>query len=219
MEKGEIYDKLDICNKNGKVYLIKKENAKLILSKTKLIYKTNVLSSEDYQRNRNTGKYNHFGKLDYFYDCSIGGILMNDIKTDTNLEMRTRVDTDNFLESYFTYEQYKQIKFVFDKNQFKILEDMKKKKNPVPVPEKLYINLLINNGLHIELKDFYNHNWNTQLEKFLFSCERIWDNHVNSSQILPLALARAAVLNALKSFLRFIYSGRVKPKLFNRLKM
>ncbi|MDE7416913.1 MAG: AAA family ATPase, partial [Lachnospiraceae bacterium] len=42
---------------------------------------------------------------------------------------------------------YKQIKFVFDKQQYQILKDMKKNHYPVPLPEKLYIELLTESQL------------------------------------------------------------------------
>lgn len=218
MEKKRIPEDISIYSNKGVIYQLDKYDARKIFSKTKLIYKTNVLSFEDYQRNKNASKYKQYGKLNYIYDCSVGGILMQDISIDTNLETRKKINTNQLLDSYFTYEQYKQIKFVFDKKQFQILKVMRDKKFPVPVPEKLYVDLLIFNGLNEEWNELYSYNWNSQLGKFIFSYERFWSDSVNTSHILPLALARATVLNAFKSFFRFLYSERLKEKLINRLK-
>lgn len=57
------------------------------------------------------------------------------------------------VESYLLYEQYKQIKFVFDKHQHRICVDLKKKGYPVPVPEKLYIDLMLEHHMSFVLDD------------------------------------------------------------------
>ena len=45
------------------------------------------------------------------------------------------------IETYFAYEQYKQIKYVFDRNQFGIIRKMRQEGYPVPVPDVLHIEL------------------------------------------------------------------------------
>ncbi len=119
------------------------EELKEIVRTVKMIYLTNALAVADYQRNQK----NPCERSNFLYDCSIGGLMYLDATFDVNREMRQFYNGTSDLEIYSIYEKYKQIKFVFDKNQFRILEELKKEGYSVPVPRKLYINLLLDNQL------------------------------------------------------------------------
>lgn len=56
-----------------------------------------------------------------------------------------------YTEAYFFYEQYKQIKFVFDKRQHHICNELEKAGFPIPVPKVLYVDLLLTNQLNTVL--------------------------------------------------------------------
>lgn len=120
------------------------------MGRTKFIYMTGSLSRDDYQR----GLEGSRGRYHYLYDCSTGNLLCQDTWMDVNREARVRkpnyqypANKTRFSEvgTYFTYEQYKQIKYVFDRNQLEIIEKMRAEGYPVPVPDVLHIELDMNN--------------------------------------------------------------------------
>jgi hypothetical protein len=113
-------------------------------SKFKVMFLTNALTYADYQRGL---KHHSGGKNDFLYDCSVGNLITADIKQDQNIKARGQQVSDD-LQAYFYYEKYKQVKFVYDRNQYAILEKMRKMGYPVPTPERLYINLLLENRVH-----------------------------------------------------------------------
>lgn len=215
----------------GKLYRIDKKNAEAIFSQTKLIFKTGILTYEDCQRNVNRT----YRKNDFFYDCSVGGLFQEDAKNDVNADMRELRNLEAnspYFESYFTYEQYKQVKFVFDKNQYNILQVMKDEGFPVPVPERLYMGLLFDDSISDELQfdelpiddilfDYEEDSicWQSRTGKFLFTNEKIWDDNKEISEILPLVLAKGAVQNALKSFFHLLRFKTKKITLFEKLKI
>ncbi|OUN34113.1 ATP-binding protein [Lachnoclostridium sp. An76] len=117
-----------------------------IMGKAKFIYLTGSLSREDYQR----GMLNGSGRYDHLYDASLGNLISQDMGMDVNRALRLRPlrypqgkGTAYFseIETYFAYEQYKQIKYVFDRNQFNIIRKMRQEGYPVPVPDVLHIEL------------------------------------------------------------------------------
>ena len=120
-----------------------------MLRATKLIYLTNTISFADYQRGSETGG-NRFSPL---YDCSIGGLMYYDSVGDVNRKLRKKQGNISEFETYYTYEKYKQVKFVFDKRQHKILEELKRMEYSLPVPEKLYIKFYLSNQLELVLKN------------------------------------------------------------------
>lgn len=111
--------------------------AENVPSRTKLIYLTNVLNMRDSRRNQ----WYKSNRTTPLYDCSVGSVLVSDIKTDANRIYQEGFAKSIELDTYFLYEQYKQIKFVFDKHQHKICEDLKSLGYPVPIPERLYIDM------------------------------------------------------------------------------
>lgn len=119
------------------------------LSKTKLIYLTNALNRRDSTRSQ----WYKSGRMTPFYDCSAGSLFVSDSENDVNQVSRSvSVDSPD-LETYFLYEQYKQIKFVFDRRQHQICASLKDHGYPMPVPEKLHIELVLDHRLSSALED------------------------------------------------------------------
>ena len=120
---------------------LERSDVERILGRTKLIYLTNALARRDCQR----GQWYKSHRNATLYDCSMGNVFLSNIEKDVNQIFRQ--DDSVSLESYLLYEQYKQIKFVFDKRQHQICTELNHNGYPVPVPEKLYINSVSNTHL------------------------------------------------------------------------
>lgn len=116
-----------------------------LCQRLKIIYLTNALSQVDYKRNYEM----HGSRFDVLYDCSLGGLICEDARKDVNHELHRDIMEATELQTYFFYEQYKQVKFVFDKKQYEILQKLKREGYPVPLPQRLYINLLLDIKLHL----------------------------------------------------------------------
>lgn len=131
-EMQSVYGIPEIISRNGKLKIayISRENNALIMGKTKFIYMTGALSRSDYERE----KENYHNRYNILYDCSVGNLIYQDTKLDVN-------KTESEIENYFVYEQYKQIKYVFDKRQQEIIRQMTKEGFRVPVPTVLHIQM------------------------------------------------------------------------------
>lgn len=136
----------------------------------KIVYLTNALSQEDYKRNTQM----RCDRLGLIYDCSLGGLIYENSRKDANQELHRDMVEISEMQPYFLYEQYKQVKFIFDKNQYQILQNLKEKGYPVPLPQRLYINLLL--GIQLSFL-VHNPNYDTDVlhrfDKNLFPCEWI----------------------------------------------
>ena len=125
---------------------------KCLLERTdsaKLIYITNTLSEIDDNRYHSTHKQPHV-RANYIYDCSLSSAIRYDSRddwyNDTDKELIDKNSSANTqqdqMRSFFINEYYKQVKFVFDKTQRKLLYHLKEEKNlSVPIPEKLSITI------------------------------------------------------------------------------
>lgn len=91
------------------------------IDRTKLIYLTNTLSEADDQRVREYDFHDHI-RYHFIYDCSTSGLIRYDEIDDCYSK-----DRKNVLLTYFTYEFYKQVRFVCDKEQYNHLLDLEKK--------------------------------------------------------------------------------------------
>ena len=122
----------EIVSKSGKLKTVRisRENIVQVMGKTKFIYMTGALSRNDYERE----KENYHNRYNILYDCSVGNLIYQDTKLDVN-------KTESEIENYFVYEQYKQIKYVFDKRQQEIIRQMAKEGFRVPVPTVLHIQM------------------------------------------------------------------------------
>lgn len=121
-----------------------------ILLSLKPIYVSNTLSYSDYEMT-NRIRRDDYGVLysgrkrslrnDYIYNCSAVSWLK--FYKETTNEQR---------DNYFEYESYKQIKYVFDRKQQKILGELKKEGYNVPYPKHLKICFI--NGALDGLRNF-----------------------------------------------------------------
>ena len=144
-ENVQIRSELD-TDRAGSMIELTEDSVYDIMGRTKFIYLTGSLSWTDYQRGMN----NKFGRYNYLYDASLGSMISQDARMDVNRALRQRtprypqgngIDRFSEVETYFAYEQYKQIKYVFDRNQFSMIRKMRQEGYPVPVPDVLHIEL------------------------------------------------------------------------------
>lgn len=115
-----------------------------IINRTKLIYISNVLSQSDYGQTRNVNlnvdaASDRHIREKFIYNASVCGRMLSNYTNDCYAG--NRASMEECLNIFFTYEKYKQIKYVFDKKQFEILKELRQKDVMVPVPEKLYITI------------------------------------------------------------------------------
>lgn len=116
--------------------------------RTKMIYLTNTLNEEDYRRGRlgygeshwNLKRYTHV-RNQFLYDCSTCGLMLSDYRNEVDRHRYQGIDEENWLSVFFAYEQYKQVKYVFDKRQYAILKRLKDQGYQVPVPNQLSVNM------------------------------------------------------------------------------
>lgn len=119
------------------------------IMRTKIIYLTNTLNEEDYWRAKigygeshwKLKRYTHV-RNQFLYDCSICGLMLSDYRNDIDRKRYQRGNEENWLNIFFTYEKYKQVKYVFDKKQYSILKKLKDQGYPVPVPKQLRVSML-----------------------------------------------------------------------------
>lgn len=130
-------------NRIRPVKWLEQVNAESELGKTKIIYLTNALSVRDTRR----ALWYNGDRFAPLYDCSMGNLVVSNIERDMNKNLRKGPMGDSETEAYFLYEQYKQIKFVFDRRQNQLCNELKEKKLPVPVPKVLYVDLLMGDRL------------------------------------------------------------------------
>ncbi len=145
-ENVQIRSEFDTDIAGGSMIELTEDSVYDFMGRTKFIYLTGSLSWTDYQRGMN----NKFGRYNYLYDASLGSMISQDARMDVNRALRQRTPRytqgngiDRFSEvgTYFAYEQYKQIKYVFDRNQFSMIRKMRQEGYPVPVPDVLHIEL------------------------------------------------------------------------------
>lgn len=141
--KGEVPGISAKANIIGCVRWLGQEDVESILGRTKLIYLTNVLSVRDTRRSL----WFEGNRYAPFYDCSMGHLITSSIERDVNRNLRKSPAGDSETETYFFYEQYKQIKFVFDKWQHQLYSELEEEGFPVPVPRILYVDLIMENQL------------------------------------------------------------------------
>lgn len=117
------------------------------IDRTKLIYLTNTLSEADDQRVREYDYHDHI-RYHFIYDCSTSGVMRFNEKDDCYANQ-----TGDLLLLYFTNEQYKQVKFVCDREQYGHLRELQKSGKPVPVPDTLYLTIRESSSYASEFAD------------------------------------------------------------------
>lgn len=150
---GKESDQLEITERNMELYTIlpygefPRSRVSEAILKTKLIYLTNTINEEDFRRaqseetreNQPSGNRSVHVRNRFLYDCSTCGLMVSDYRNDVNWKRYQDGYGDKWLEIFFAYEKYKQVKYVFDKKQYAILERLRKQGYHVPVPKKLTI--------------------------------------------------------------------------------
>lgn len=116
-----------------------------LLSTTKLIYLSNTMTNSDLelvqkQSMEMKNQYvNHFHfRYEFLYNCSTASLMIENCQNDIGKSVESAAE---YLNCFFLYEQYKQVKYVFDQRQYGILKKLRRKGHPVPVPQKLVIEL------------------------------------------------------------------------------
>ena len=104
------------------------------IDNAKLIYISNTFSKEDFDRNNNDDTKDHV-RYRFLYDCSLGGIIQNEVGTQMYRDI---------VSSFFCNEYYKQVKFVYDRKQRKILSSIRNKGLSAPIPKQLSITIRSN---------------------------------------------------------------------------
>lgn len=103
------------------------------LRHAKIVYITNSFSQNDDIRARNADYSSHVRRR-LLFDCSPCSSMRNDEFNDCHSKR-----TNDFLRTYFTYEVYKQVKFVCSK--YALLKGLKAKGLPAPLPKTLNITI------------------------------------------------------------------------------
>ena len=91
-----------------------------LLKKTKIVYMTNTLTKRDYNFRIDSSPDGR--RSDFFvYNCSLGAKISSNVS------------------SFFAYEIYRQVQYVFDENQKNIRERLKEEIPEIPCPHELHI--------------------------------------------------------------------------------
>ena len=101
-------------------YSYAKDRIIRLLKRTKIVYMTNTLTKRDYLLNLDSKSYDR-RRDKFIYDCSLGAKIGSNIS------------------SFFAYEIYRQVKYVFDRKQRMIRERLKKEIPEIPCPHALRI--------------------------------------------------------------------------------
>lgn len=67
--------------------------------------------------------------------------MLSDYRNDVERTHLKGSEGENWLGIFFAYEQYKQVKYVFDKKQYAILRRLKERGYHVPVPRKVTVTM------------------------------------------------------------------------------
>lgn len=152
---GQGSNQLEVIGKKMELYMIplygRFPNGWMLeaISKTKLIYLTNTVNEGDFKRAQSEDTRNNRSSRDrsvhvrnrFLYDCSTCGMMVSDYRNDVDWKRYQDGYGDKWLEVFFSYEKYKQVKYVFDKKQYAILKRLRDQGYHVPVPEKLTITM------------------------------------------------------------------------------
>lgn len=143
--RGRSQQNLKKIPEGFKYMTINDSGIKKLLSTTKLIYLSNTLTNSDLELVRsqpikeNNLYVNHLHfRYDFLYNCSTASLMVENCQNDSSGQFRS---PSEYIKCFFLYEQYKQVKYVFDKRQYDILKDLREKGYPVPVPNRLMIEL------------------------------------------------------------------------------
>lgn len=143
------HGKYELCLKDfpDRFEIIPLHKAHALLLATKLIYLANTLTYSDLalvrqQPVKADDQYVnlfHF-RQEFLYNCSTASLMVENCQNDSGRPIHSAAE---YLHCFFSYEQYKQVKYVFDRRQYAILEELRSEGYPVPVPKKLTVELQI----------------------------------------------------------------------------
>lgn len=119
-----------------------------VLRQSKLIYFSNAITMADktqydywnyYEVTNSKGYSINSQYSSPMYDCSLIADMSEAVKTS-----KSKMNTiDEHLDTYFNFRSYQEARYVFDRNQRKILLDLRKKHHlPVPLPNMLKLTIL-----------------------------------------------------------------------------
>lgn len=119
-----------------------------ILATLKTVYISNILTCSDFELTKRICGWNkdYAGnrdgnmRYDNIYNCSMASWLQLYGRTENGQHLTVEEAIDN----YFKYETYKQVKYVFDRRQNKLLEELKNEKYAIPYPVSLKIQFVEN---------------------------------------------------------------------------
>lgn len=143
----DYYGKYRFCLKEvpDGIEYVQDRNKNGFLSATKLIYLANTLTYSDLGLVRQQPKETHDQYVNFYhfrqeflYNCSTASLIVENCQNDSGKPLGSAIE---YLNCFFYYEQYKQVKYVFDERQYEILDELRKEGYPVPVPEKLFVEL------------------------------------------------------------------------------
>lgn len=204
-----IKNETEYCLQQGEI-----EELKERVRNVKMIYLTNTWSFVDYQRCQK-------GYLDRsmpLYDCAEGSLMNMNPIYEINSENKEKYENVTEFQTYYVREKYKQVKFVFDKKQYEVLKELKKSKLWVPVPEKLYIDIFLDNQFDILLdssKDSWNkhYDWDKKFFRVKSDCiKKIVEEGVvaeNKIDILRYQFCRCCIYAMLRCIMRRFFSNDV----------
>lgn len=148
-----------------------------VLRRTKMIYFSNAITMADknqydywnyYEITNSTGYSVNSQYSSPMFDCSLISDMSEAIKIS-----RADVNTfDEHLNTYFNFRSYQEARYVFDRNQRRILLDMRDKHHlPVPLPKLLKLSIINPNRMEAmahcnsaEIKDYtFSKYYNTKI--------------------------------------------------------
>lgn len=194
------------------------DSAAVILSKTKLIYITNILNRADYNRAIDTTR-----RYTFLYDCSLGALLIGGIHSSAYSGKSSEDMREG--SSYFFYETYRQVQFIFDEYQYNKLIKLNNNGHQIPMPTKLKMQIKAN--LDIDFNDkqvnpytewakFYATPWENFFFPYSYELQRkqSYSNYV----LLKYTLARNCIWTAFR-MLNYrcdnVFHGPLFDKAFN----
>ena len=219
-DEKQIFD-ADISIKNKKIRKYTAESSQKNTScdemdvleklwKTKLIYITNTLNISDYNRAyqmssfwHNTEKDQNIDpkdnkRYDFLYDCSLGAQLY---LTETSDRQNINNDSNDVILMYYFHEKYRQVKYAFDARQYEILKYLDDQGLPVPLPQKLVIEVTTNFESILKEKHFVT-------EVYFQQCYNMFVEHAEKENRMKLNfqyyVSCGCILNILSIIIRVL---------------
>lgn len=175
---------------------------KLLVSfrKTKLVYFSNTISIADIERYKNrVCKNDKNVYTDCLYDCSLVASMIraqeaSNLSSDHRLLERL---LENQLITYFAFESYQEARYLFDRNQRDILNQMRDQGYPVPFPRELQLEIISSMEYIKKLETGIQNQY--QINNYSKWCQK-YDNFSSQSQYKYYAITELSI-NCVINFL------------------